>query len=228
MAFDEKNALDTRNGQTRLLNQDEIARGTLNSNQNAVRTEPTTGGVAGTPAGDVTTIQGASGMTPVTTNTNGYSPSQSKTRPNDTTAYAAGDVVNESASAGTSWQFTSAGPSGGRILITAVWIEIDVSSAWSGLGTFRLHLYDSDPGAINDNAAFDLASGDRAKYLGFLDIPTPEDFGSTLWAQDDAVRKQAKLAAASTTLYGMVETRGATTPTAQAVIKVGFRAVRME
>ena len=158
----------------------------------------------------------------------GYSASAAKTRPNDTTAYAAGDVVAESASAGTVWTFASIGPSAGRILITAASLRVDVSSVPSGMGAFRLHLYDASPTAINDNAAFDLPSGDRSKYLGFIELSTPEDLGATLWIEDTTVRKQVKLAASSTSLFGILETRAAFTPTAQAVKTINLSAIRLE
>lgn len=170
----------------------------------------------------------SSAALPITTRGTGYKSSATKTRPNDTNAYAAGDVIAESASAGTVWTFLNAGPSGGRIEIIGASIEIDVSAVPSGMDYFRVHIYDDAPTAINDNAAYDLPSGDRAKYQGYIDIPTPQDLGSTLWGQDGLARLSVKLAASSTTLYGMLETRGAYTPTAQVVKVVTLHAVRIE
>lgn len=165
---------------------------------------------------------------PTTASTAGYSASASKTRPNDTNAYAALAVVCESASAGTVWTFSGIGPSGGgKVIIDAMTLEIDVSAIPSGMGAFRLHLYSTAPTAINDNAAYDLPSGDRAKYLGYVETPTPLDLGSTLWSETEAlgfpIRKQVTLA--SSTLYGILQTVAAYTPTAQAVKKVTLHAV---
>jgi hypothetical protein len=125
---------------------------------------PVTGaGTAGSPATGVSTTQGI-----------GYSSSASKTRPNDTTAYAALDVIAESDSTGTVWTFANIGPSGGgKVLLTRAWIRIDVNAIPSGMGAFRVELYSTAPTAINDNAAYNLPSGDRAKYLGYVEIPTP-------------------------------------------------------
>lgn len=161
----------------------------------------------------------------------GFSSSASKTRPNDTNAYSAGDVLAESTSAGTVWTFTSIAPSGGgKILITNASLEIDVAAVPSGMTTFRLHLYSTSPTAINDNAAMDLPSGDRAKYLGFIELPTPLAITSTLWseteAQNYAIRKQ--VVAASDTLYGILQTVGAYTPTAQVVKKVTLHSIRLQ
>lgn len=186
------------------------------------------GTTPGTPSATPITVQGSPTGTPIVAAGTGYSVAVSKTRPADTAAYALGDVLNESASAGTVWTFAAIGPTAGRILITAIVLEIDVAAVPAGMGAFRLHLYDAAPTAINDNAAFDLAAGDRTKYLGFIDIPLPEKLGSTLWAQDDTIRKQVKLAAASTSIYGMLETRSAFPPTASALLKLGLRALRLE
>lgn len=165
---------------------------------------------------------------PTSTISAGYSSSASKTRPNDTNAYAALDVVCESASAGTVWTFSNIGPTGGgKVIIDQMTLEIDVSAIPSGMGAFRLHLYSTSPTAINDNAAFDLPSGDRAKYLGFIETPTPYDLGATLWSATEdlafPVRKQVALA--SSTIYAMLQTVGAFTPTASAVKTITLHAV---
>lgn len=149
-----------------------------------------------------------------------YAASASKTRPNDTTAYAALDVIAESASAGTVWTFAGIGPSGGgKVTINQLTLKVDVSDVPAGMAQFRLHLYSSSPTAINDNATFNLPSGDRAKYLGYIQTPIPIDLGDTLWSATEdlaaPVRKQVVLE--SSTVYGILQTVGAFTPTAQAV-----------
>lgn len=140
-----------------------------------------------------------------------YSSSVSAARPNDTTPYTAGDVV------GAVGEFTSIGPAGGRIMITDVILRVDVAAIPSGMTTFRLHLYNATPpSALTDNAAWDLPSGDRASYLGFVDIGTPSDVGSTLWVERQGVNKIVDLAPASTSLFWYLQTIGGYTPTAQA------------
>lgn len=86
--------------------------------------------------------------------------------------------------------------------------------------TFRLHLYNAAPTAIADGTAFDLPAGDRAKYLGYINLAAPVDLGATLWSQNDSANFNGKLADSSTTLYGILETIGAFTPSAQTVKKV--------
>jgi len=155
----------------------------------------------------------------------GASVSVSFTRPNDTTAYTAGDAVG-AASAILTFAGLGTGSTPGRnLLITSASLRIDVNGVPVGMSAFRLHLYNAQPAAVADNAAFDLAAGDRAAYQGFIEFTAPEDLGATLWSQRDSLNHQVQLAAGSTTLYGVLQTIGAYTPTAQAVKTLTLRAI---
>lgn len=154
----------------------------------------------------------------------GYTASASLTRANDTTAYSVGDVIGTSTSGNLTFLSCST-IDGGHIIIAGVSLEIDVNAIPSGMGLFRLHLYDSAPTAIADNAAYNLPSGDRSKYLGYIEIDTPVDLGDTLYSAMNNVTMKRQLASGSNTLYGMLETRGAYTPSAQAVKKVTLHIV---
>jgi hypothetical protein len=140
------------------------------------------------------------------------------TRPSNTTAYTAGDVIGVAdggtpANAGSAIiTLPSIGPSGGYVLVQSVRLMIANTSAPAGMGGFRLHLYMASPTAILDNAAFDLVSGEVANYAGYVDLPTPQDMGSTLFTQADYPGTLVKLASASTSLFAELETRGAYTP----------------
>lgn len=83
--------------------------------------------------------------------------------------------------------------SGSRVYVTDVTLEIDgatvEASAW------RLYLYNvTPPSALADDAAWDLPSGDRASFLGYIDLGTAVDLGSTQWVQTTGVNKTLKLA----------------------------------
>ena len=131
------------------------------------------------------------------------------------TAYAAGDVI--STAAGEVLMFTGAADEAdAQFLINGARMRIDTAAIPSGMGGFRLHLYNAAPTAIADNAAFNLPAADRSKYLGFVPISTPVDLGDTLWAQDDNLNVRGKLGS-NTTLYGILETLAAYTPTASTV-----------
>ena len=141
------------------------------------------------------------------------------TRPSNATAYTAGDVVGDTGGSAII-SLADAGPSGGFVIIQSVSLVFSDSTVPSGMGAFRVHLYSASPTAIADNAAFDLVSGDRDTYMGFIDMPTPADFGSTLYTQTDYPGRLIKLAAASTTLFVEIETRGAYTPVSASTVSI--------
>ncbi|EJB02872.1 hypothetical protein Rleg9DRAFT_1686 [Rhizobium leguminosarum bv. trifolii WSM597] len=148
--------------------------------------------------------------------------SQSFTRQNNTTAYAAGAVVGAAAAA---LQFTGLGKSGGAsIMIVSAQLEADVATA---PGTaFRLHLYSATPpSAPADAAAFDVPSGDRSVYLGFIDIPAPTDIGSIALTEVTNVGKQIRVTGGD--VFGVLQAVSAYTPTALAVYKVSLHRVEV-
>lgn len=161
----------------------------------------------------------------------GYSSSVAITRPDNTTAYTAGDVIGQAdsgtpANAGDAiLEFASIGPAGAHILITDWSLRVDLSAVPSGMTNFRLHLYNASPDAILDNAAWDLSSsGDRGKYLGYLEMGTPVDLGSTLFVQTQQQPKQIKLASGVSSVYGVLRTIGGYTPASQTVYTVALNA----
>ena len=123
-------------------------------------------------------------------------------------------------------EFKNMGPTGARIMITSTQLEIDATAVISGETSYRLHLYNiTPPSASGDNAAWDLPSGDRASYLGFIELGTPVDLGSTLYVEQNIVNKQTSLSTQS--LWGYLVTIGAYTPTAQRVHKITLHSVAL-
>lgn len=151
------------------------------------------------------------------------------TRPSNTTAYTAGDVIGIAdggtpANPGSAIHtFSNVGPSDGYVLIQSVELLIGASSVPSGMGSFRLHFYTSSPTAILDNDAFDLLSGDVSKYAGYVDIPTPQDLGSTIYAQSDYLGRLVKLS--GTSLYAELEAKGSYTPASGTVYTLRVKAL---
>lgn len=140
------------------------------------------------------------------------------TRPNDTTAYAAGDVVGATAAAIEFGPFIY--PLAQRpVTVRAAELRIDATAVPSGMSFFTLHLYSATPpSALADNAAFDLPSGDRSVYLGSVVIGTPVDLGSTLYVRADNLNVDVELT--GTALYGYLVSSAAWTPAAQTVFTV--------
>lgn len=158
---------------------------------------------------------------PVPVVTNNFVSTSTVTRPNDTTPYSAGDVIG--ASPATNTEFTNVGSiAGGFVEIKGISLEIDVVAIPSGLARFRFHFYNAAPTAIADNTAYNLPSGDRDKYLGYIDLVfnSDNDLGDTLFSNDDSITFKRKLASASTSLFCICQTLDAYTPTAQAVKKI--------
>lgn len=138
-------------------------------------------------------------------------PKTVKTRPANATAYTANDVVGDSN--GAVWVFQNAGAAGQQIFITGAELEIDVTAIPAGMTSFRLYLYNASPAsALADNAAWDLPAGDRPGYLGYIDIGSPADLGSTLFVQADGINKQIRLGSNDSSLYAYAVTNGGFTP----------------
>jgi hypothetical protein len=143
-----------------------------------------------------------------------YAATVSFTRPANTTAYTAGDVIGTGASNDAIHTLSSIGSSGGYVVVQSIELVLGISAVPSGMTSFRVHFYDSSPTAAADNSVFDVASGDRAKYLGYIDMPAPVDLGSTCFTQIDYPGKLFKLASASTSLFCELQTIGGFTPAA--------------
>ena len=159
-----------------------------------------------------------------------YSSSVSIGRPENATDYAALDVIGIAdagtpASAGSAIiEFENIGPVGGGEIILVDWdLTIGLTAVTSGMAGFRLHLYSASPTAILDNAAFDLKDADRATHLGYIDVGTPVDMGSNLFAQSDQINKSFILTSSS--LFGQLKTIGGYTPASATVYIPRLRAI---
>jgi hypothetical protein len=122
-------------------------------------------------------------------------------------SHTAGDSVGVAA------EFAFAAPSAGRIMITSA--SLMALDATVIATAFRAYLFSvTPPSALADDAAFVLAAGDRASFLGYVDIGTPVDLGSTQWVETHIVNKQIKLA--GTSVWGYLVNLTTFTPVAVA------------
>lgn len=159
---------------------------------------------------------GTSSGVPLTVDGRAYRAAVTLTRPSNTTAYSAGDVIGVAdsvtpANAGSAIiTLANIGPAGGSVLIQSVQLLIGNSTAPPS--AFRLHLYTESPTAILDNAAFDLVAGDVGKYVDYVDLPSPQDFGSTAFTSASYAGTQIKLATGSTSLFAELQARSGYTP----------------
>lgn len=151
-------------------------------------------------------------------------PSTTITRPDNTTAYTAGDVFGTSPA--TNITFTDVLlEEGQHFYIVGARLLYNNNAVISGMSSFTLHLYDSAPTAIEDNSAWTLVSADKDKYLGSIEIDVPTDVGDVIVSHKDNINIKRKLASSSTTIYGQLETDGGFTPGSEDVIDISLQIV---
>jgi hypothetical protein len=144
----------------------------------------------------------------------------SKTRPSDTTAYAAGDVIAESTSAGTVLTFSNmsrkTGSSG--LILGAMMID---SANQSTKPQVELWLFSAAPGAKNDNAAFAPTDAELETLIDIIKFDNTNALVGTVTAGADgnSIQKTSspiaipfKSAEGSRALYGVPVVRNAYTP----------------
>ena len=140
----------------------------------------------------------------------GIRPTSTITRPANTTAYAANDVV------GGALTFATVAEAGGTFTLMSVGLMWDFGAIPTGMTAYTLHLYSvTPPSALADNAAWDLPSGDRASYIGSVLLSAVVDLGSTLFVHTQLAGPLViNLGAGQTSLFGYLVTSGAYTPAA--------------
>ena len=124
-------------------------------------------------------------------------------------SHTAGDVN------GVVQKFAAMGPAGGRIMITSATFEISGGTAEAT--AWRLYLHRVSPGSnLADDAVFDVPVGDGHSFLGFVDLGTAVDLGTTQWVETHGINKQLKLS--GTDLFGYLVNLTTLTPAAIAHI----------
>lgn len=139
--------------------------------------------------------------------------SQTITRPNDTTAYASGDLVANSTTAGSVTPFQLYIPYGRGFKLWRT--GINKSTATTTNAQFRVHFYKDSPTVANgDNGAFSSTS---SNYLGFQDVDgTAPTFSNNFRAFGSATSITLYMVTDTDQLiYGLLEARAAYTPGAQ-------------
>lgn len=133
-------------------------------------------------------------------------------RPADTTAYASGDLVANSTTAGSvsALTFTNIGRiagAGGMIRRA----RVKKSGGNITNASFRLHLYSATPATITngDNGVW-LTDG-AANYLGSIDVTCDKAFSDGA-AGNGVPAVGSEINFTSQTIYGLIEARGAYTP----------------
>jgi len=131
------------------------------------------------------TIASDEGNIPVTAksdySTTSSSPSFSVTRPADTNAYAAGDVIGAATGSSAAITLLNVGVAGQLVKFVDGVILISRTDIPAGMSSFTLRFYNATPpSAYGDNVAWDLPSGDISAYLCSVQSDSVIDRGSTL------------------------------------------------
>lgn len=146
--------------------------------------------------------------------------SASFTRPNDTTAYASGDLVANSTTAGSVVPLTLAVPEGKRLKIYR--IGIGKTSTTVANASFRVHLFKDSPTVANgDNGAI---SASVSGWLGSFDVDgtAPAMTGGSQAYSAPPASPTLVFLDNDCLVYALVEARAAYTPTANEVITVSL------
>lgn len=157
-------------------------------------------------------------------NTDGSDDIITITRTADTTQYAIGDAVG---AASAIYETNVLGPANARYLITAAHLFLAVASIPTGMTAgFNLRVFSSAPTAIVDNAAIGstLTTADIDKMQAKIAIPLPIDAGAWCEAWNDSLTVEVKLSSTGT-LFLILETLSAFTPTSAAVKKIHLHGV---
>lgn len=153
-------------------------------------------------------------------------PSSNFTRPADTTAYATGDLVANSTTAGSvtplSWLITPSGSTGGWGPVFIRRAKIKKSTTVTTAAQFRVHLYTSSPTVTNgDNGAW-LST--ESGYIGSLDITVDKAFSDASAGQGTLQSSTGvqivNAGGTDITIYGLLEARAAYTPGSAEVFTV--------
>ena len=118
------------------------------------------------------------------------------TRPADTTAYTALDVIGGVSSA--IHEVALGVPAGAEVQLDTFELIVNRTTVPSGMTSVTVHLYTAAPTAIADNAAFSAAVADRGLYAGsVLMSPIAAVGGGFLYSFADYAGRKIKLTTSS-------------------------------
>lgn len=142
----------------------------------------------------------------------------SVTRPADGSAYAVNDVLSDSVTTPTVMTFSNAARLNIRSGVVRNALLID-SANQATAGDFRLFLFDTEPTAMEDNAAFDPTDAELANVVGVINFTTDVDgnaaagaSGNAIYSNDAPARYRPYQTGTSLALYGIMTVQNAYTP----------------
>jgi hypothetical protein len=150
-------------------------------------------------------------------------PSKSFTRPANVTAYASGQLVANSTTAG------SVVPTNTTVsrlstfgFVTIQRVKLFKSGTSTTNASFRVHMFSSLPTVANGDGGA-LSMSNVAGYLGSVDISTSQAFtDGAAGFSDNTFRNISVCMTTGTDVYALIEARAAYTPANAEVFTVGF------
>lgn len=145
------------------------------------------------------------------------------TRPADTTAYAAGDLIANSTTAGSVVPLEIEGVTvagdGGAGVISSVLVQKGGAAA----ALLRAHFFAAAPAVANgDNGALSVTPFDLADYVGFLDVSCSDPVAGGALGLTQGQGLEYVLAEGDS-LFVLLEALAAFTPVSEAVFNVAVR-----
>ena len=150
-------------------------------------------------------------------------------RPNNTTAYSAGQVLSDSTSAPTILKFPNASKDvGGAGTIVCATVIDEANQATKP--DLQLWLFDTAPAAENDASAFSLSAAESRQLVDIIAFPVGSFVvgnagagasgncfcnAQSLWLPFNTIAPTSPSGAGDNALYGMLIVRNAYTPIAQ-------------
>lgn len=127
--------------------------------------------------------------------------------------YDDNDIASESASngVGTAWEFVNMAPREGGV--GEIFMATIKCSAGAVVASTRLHLFSESPttSEMDDTAALNMTTADRAKHLGWIDFPAMVDQGDYAMAQATGLSQAYYCADGARDLYGVLQLTDAET-----------------
>jgi hypothetical protein len=150
---------------------------------------------------------------------NTSTPTASFTRPSNTTAYTAGQVVADSTTAATVRQFSNCSRTNGNtgLIVTCV---ITDSAKQTTLPQFNLWLFNASPTVQNDAAAFAPSATDLLNLVAILPVSAFYGASANGALVANGLNQPFKCASGSTTLYGVLVAANAYTPVSAEVFNI--------
>lgn len=130
------------------------------------------------------------------------------TRPPDTTAYTAGDVIFDTTAAGVI-QFDGVSAAGMIMAASCFMGEVDPVD-------LELYLFDVEPTNLGDNTPFTISSGDLGDFIGVYSFADADKktVNTTIRLYEAATHAPLAYTSSGGSLFGILVTRSAFTPAA--------------